>query len=380
VNKFEIDVTKKAVCAKNVHFGIAWGFGILLVYFFERSTTILKDQRLGSLITSNKFVKANYDKHLRFFYLNSSWKRLWTLENCLFLTKQLRLRPSILFRFDTVENVVQQSFEYLPEEAFGNDFWSLGHAKVNAILAKMSEVGTPLGEYVDGQMYRGILTGFNQAFIIDEAKKNALIAADPKSAEIIHPFAIGDDIRYYHIRGKKRYIILTKIGIKITCYPAILEHLKKYQKQLEKRWDKGTHWWELRACTYYEFFEKPKIVYLDIAKESRFSLSKDTLYLGNTCYFLPISNKSLLAILNSKLIWFYCSRIAAVLGNAQKGGRLRWFSQDVMKIPIVLKKDKLSKKLDYEVDTSAIAAQIEQLVYALYGLTAEEIQTVAGSI
>jgi prophage antirepressor-like protein len=75
-------------------------------------------------------------------------------------------------------------------------------------------------------------------------------------------------------------------------------------------------------------------VYPDIAKESRFVMSPDTMYFGNTCYFIPTGDMALLAILNSKAIWFYFSQIASVLGNANKGGRLRWFTQDVLKLPI----------------------------------------------
>jgi len=104
------------------------------------------------------------------------------------------------------------------------------------------------------------LTGFNRAFILGDTERYALIAADPKSAEIIKPLAKGDDVRKWHIRNKDRWIILTKIGTDMTRYPAVMAHLKQWEPELRKRQDQGEHWWELRACAYYNVFEKPKIV------------------------------------------------------------------------------------------------------------------------
>ena len=47
------------------------------------------------------------------------------------------------------------------------------------------------------KIYRGILTGLNEAFVINHMTKEALIAYDEKSAEIIKPFFAGKDIKRY---------------------------------------------------------------------------------------------------------------------------------------------------------------------------------------
>ena len=136
---------------------------------------------------------------------------------------------------------------------------------------------------------------------------------------------------------------------------------------------------------------------------------KEGFYLGNTAYFIQTDDLYLLGVLNSKLIFNYYKRIATVLGDPDKGGRLRWFSQDVEKIPIrtinfadpldkarhdrmvalVTQMLDLNKKLQdarLEQERTMLSRQIEatdaaidKLVYELYGLTGEEIAIVEGS-
>ncbi len=392
------------------NFEVFAGTADLLVYFFELGIQVLKQEGAFCMITSNKFTKANYGKNLRKYLREREMNEIIDFGElpvfdaaatfpAIYRITKSEHKQSTLFtqvnslEFDELQSVVQTSSIELSNDSFGADFWSLSNPENNAILSKMKSKGEPLGEFVDNKFYRGILTGFNEAFIIDEPRKNELIAKDPKSAEIIFPFAVGDDVRFYHIRDKKRFIILSKIGIEIQKYPAIFKHLSKYQKKLEARWDKGNHWWELRACAYYEAFEKPKIVYPDIAKESRFSYSEDTHYFVNTCYFIPSNDLTLLGILNAKTTWFYYSQISSVLGNAKQGGRLRWFTQDVSKIPIATPSDTqrkaieplvttilAAKKTGSQADTSKEEAQIDRLVYELYGLTEEEIEIIENSV
>ncbi len=95
-----------------------------------------------------------------------------------------------------------------------------------------------LSESMLGEQLEGILTGFNEAFVIDRATREKLIAEDRASAEIIKPFVVGEDVREYVIAFQDRYLIWTYIGVPINRYPAIFKHLQQYQAQLEKRWDK----------------------------------------------------------------------------------------------------------------------------------------------
>ena len=160
---------------------------------------------------------------------------------------------------------------------------------------------------------RGIITGFNEAFIIDQVTRDKLVVEDAKSIEVLKPFLIGEDIHKYSVDFHNRYLVWTYVGIPITQYPAIYKHLQQYQTQLEKRWDKGNYWWELRHCDYYSDFEKPRIIYQEIATYQSFAYLDEELYANAKCFIIPTNDLSLLSLLNSKLIWFWLSHVVSKL-------------------------------------------------------------------
>ena len=223
--------------------------------------------------------------------------------------------------------------EQLDQDALDEN-WTLAPADEIRILNKIRENSTTLTIYCEGKMRRGLITGFNEAFIIDAETRNYLINEDPRSAEIIKPCAVGDDIRKYEIQFRERYLIWTYIGVPITQYPAIFNHLQQFEGRLVRRQDQGEHWWELRSCSYYDEFETPKIVYPDIGMNCRFCLDESGLFSTNTTYFIPTSDLYLLALLNSSMTFYYLKHICAVLGEADKRGRLRFFSQYMEELPI----------------------------------------------
>jgi type II restriction/modification system DNA methylase subunit YeeA len=383
------------------------GTADILVYFYELGLRILKQNGKFSFITSNKFMRANYGKPLR----NFLWKQnildivdfgelpvfdeaatfpvivnLEKTEN----KKSVRFTQIKTLEFDWLETVINKTSNILPVSAFENENWTLTNSESIDIINKIKSFGFPLREYANAEIRRGILTGFNEAFVIDEDRKNELISQDANSAEIIKPFIVGDDVRKYSIKnGKSKYIILTKIGIEIEKYPAIFNYLKQYQSQLEKRWDKGNHWFELRTCAYYEDFEKPKIIYPVIGKESRFTFSEETVFTNDKAFIIPVKNLFLLAFLNSKVAWFYLKNICSVLGDADKGGRLELRTIHVQTLPIpkieekdqqpfVALVDQILELKKQGKDSQALEDEIDRLVYRLYDLTDEEIAIVEG--
>jgi hypothetical protein len=214
---------------------------------------------------------------------------------------------------------------------------------------------------------------------------------------------VGRDVRRYSLEYKDRYLIWTYTGVAIKDYPAIFQHLKSFEPQLQKRWDKGKYWWELRACDYYNKFMQPKIIYPDIATTCRFVLDTQGFFSTNTTYFIPGNDLYLLGILNSKLALFYFSTVCAGL----EGGRvnyLRFFGQYLEGFPVANESSSLSAAqkisslvestlslhrqlsnakiptektfLERQIDTTD--RQIDALVYELYGLTGEEIRLVEG--
>ena len=148
-----------------------------------------------------------------------------------------------------------------------SDNWTILSPIEQSIKSKIDAVGIPLKNW-DIKINRGILTGFNDAFIINSQKRAELIDLDPKSAEIIRPILRGRDIKRFAYNFADLWLINTHNGIKskkvspvdINDYPAIKRHLDQYFDKISKRNDKGDTPYNLRNCIYMDEFSKQKIV------------------------------------------------------------------------------------------------------------------------
>jgi len=220
------------------------------------------------------------------------------------------------------------------------------------------------------------------------------------SENLIKPFLKGRDINRYEIPQTKQFLILIPNGWtnKQTTdsenkwdwfkaeYPAIADYLSQYEEKAKKRYDQGEYWWELRACSYYDEFEQPKIILPDIAERGNFTLDKSgECYMVNTAYMICSSEKYLLGILASDLIDFFYRNIC----SKYRGNYLRFIYQYLEQIPIVEAENEAkyqieslvdqiltAKQDDPEADTSELEAEIDRLVYELYDLKDEEIEIV----
>ena len=126
------------------------------------------------------------------------------------------------------------------------------------IKAKIEAVGTPLRDW-DINIYRGILTGYNEAFIIDKTKRDEILAnckteeERQKTAEIIRPILRGRDIKRYSYEFADLYIITTfpSLKIDIESYPAVKQHLLSFgYDRLKQTGEKGS-----RKKTNNKWFE-----------------------------------------------------------------------------------------------------------------------------
>ena len=200
----------------------------------------------------------------------------------------------------------------------------------------------PLKDW-DINIYRGILTGYNEAFIIDGKKKDELIAEDPKSAEIIRPLLRGRDIKRYSHEFADLHLITTFPSLKIDIekYPAVKQHLMSFgYNRLRQTGDIGARkktnnqWFETQdSISYWEDFSRQKIMYSDITERLSFCLVKDEAYCNNTVYFIVSETENLeylLSFLNSNLIDWYYKTLSVQLGTAA----VRMFSIYVLNIPI----------------------------------------------
>ncbi len=234
-----------------------------------------------------------------------------------------------------------------PQSALTAQSWELENPALRALRQKIV-TGKPTLKEVYGSPLYGIKTGRNEAFVIDRQTRDRLVTEDPRSEEILKPWLEGKDLKRWRAEPRDLWLILlpkgwTKQHITTdsetdawewlkTENPAIATHLEQYANVCRKRSDKGDFWWELRACEYYNEFEKPKIVYPDLSQGAKFQFDKHNFFFGNTGYFLPFSEPALAARLNSKSTWFFLRGIS----DAMRGGewRIRMFSQNIEQIPI----------------------------------------------
>ncbi|MGN0867480.1 MAG: TaqI-like C-terminal specificity domain-containing protein [Oligosphaeraceae bacterium] len=188
-----------------------------------------------------------------------------------------------------------------------SDSWVILNPIEQSIKRKIEAVGVPLKKW-DIKINRGILTGCNEAFIIDEAKRKELIAQDPKSAEIIRPILRGKDIKRYGYNFANLYLIATHNGIPkknipridINDYPAIKRHLDSFWDKISRRADQGDTPYNLRSCAYMEDFSQPKIVWKRIGSILRFAYDNlGSFVLDSTCFAVGKDIEYLTCILNS---------------------------------------------------------------------------------
>jgi hypothetical protein len=414
------------------------GTADLYTYFIEKAHALLMEGGSFGMICSNKFMRANYGRPLRSLIATRTtliqivdFGELPVFEKAatfpaIILTQNIKPKKQKFIYaaikrldFQSLEKEVKNIGNALDERSLSGDNWTLAKTQEIAIFEKMKKRGIPLGEYVKGKIYRGVLTGLNEAFVIDRATRNRLIREDKRSAEIIKPFIVGDDIRKYHINFNERYLIFARHGIQIHEFPAIERHLSNLKDRLMPRpkdW-RGMQWagrkpgpykwYEIQdTINYYEEFEKPKIIYPVIAKESRFAFDEDGRYSNDKTFIIPLDDKYLLGLLNSLLCWGYLRRLCSVLGDPDKKGRLELRAIFLENLPIVpvnlsnpIEKDhhkrivklvdsmlSLHKQLSeaksaaqkevIQRQINATDAEIDRLVYELYGLTDDEIKIV----
>ena len=399
--------------------------GDIYCLFYEKARQLLKNKGHVCLITSNKWMRAGYGKKLRdYFVVFTQPVQLLdmgpdvfdaTVDTNILLFQNIRLDVHAAFRavslgadFDRqIGNITQ----YLDANGTSMEMpdigepWAILSSAEMDLKRKIEAVGKPLKDW-DINIYRGIVTGCNEAFIIDEEKREQLIEQDPRSAEIIKPLLRGKDIKRYYARPSGFYILATGYDLDIPKrYPAIYEHLETIGEQIDsgiiktkgkglfERDDQGENWWNLRACAYYSEFDKEKIVWKRIGSILRFAYSQHSVFcLDSTCIAIGQKVKFLTTVLNSPISHYQLFSLAPKTGT----GDLIVSVQAIKPIlvpPITEANQGLVTEIENKVDeiiaakaaapnadTSNLENEIDRLVYGLYGLTDDEIAIVEGRV
>lgn len=340
----------------------------LYIYFYARAHELLRPGGVGAFISSNKWLRAGYGEPLRQHLLDQQafrlvmdfgelpvfdsaatdaaiflWQKTPRDENSTAwsMVKDLQkcYREGVREHFLSLEVTV-------PSEQFGENKPRLATGATADLRSRMESSGPKLGDLYKDRLGWGIKTGLNEAFIIRADVRDQLIRNDPGCISVIKPLLVGDDIRRFECHYRGKYLIFCEHGIDIDKYPSIRDWLSEHRDLPPKKNGKprgldhraaNQKWYELQQPQkrYEPMFNRPKIVYPDIGKECRFFLDTEGgYYVEATAFVIDDSDFYLLGVLNSKVVFSYLQELCAVLGDKDKGGRLRFKTQYIEKLPI----------------------------------------------
>ena len=399
--------------------------GDMYCLFYERGVQLLSPGGVLCYITSNKWMRANYGKSLRKYLAENTQARILidfggfkvfdsaTVDtNILLQQNSTPGKPdgracSIKADFHKGNSITRYVAEHgIPLPAFSAESWIIADDAAQKLKAKIERIGTPLKDW-DVSINYGIKTGYNEAFIISGAKKDELIAADPRSAEIIKPILRGRDIKRYQADFADKWLLFipwhfplhkdTNIsGASLEAeeefakqYPAIYRHLLSYKEQLSRRNKAETgiryEWYALQRCasTYYTEFKKEKVVWGNLALSSQFAIADKGSFINAPSPMLTPANQYLLSVLNAKLADYYIRS----LGVTRNGGYFEYKPMFVEKLPIpiipserqlpfeLMSESVLSCKTK-KLETHYYESQIDLMVYRLYELSYSEAKLI----
>ncbi|WP_339924338.1 TaqI-like C-terminal specificity domain-containing protein [uncultured Cyclobacterium sp.] len=347
----------------------------LFAYFYELGTRLIKSE-IGIMgFISNTFDKTKAGQVLRAYLKDKT--RFWEYidftevqifegattypviiilnknrkENSTFsYVKILKSAQNITIdipQHETV-NVVQSSLK--------DASWSFNSVEVWKILNKISEFKTVKENF--GKCYYGVKTALNEAFIIK--------SEEPSSANL-KPIYEGKDIEKWNTPRSNQQLIFfpsgwtkKKYGLEITefeaiqklqiDYPHLVNSLLPFEVSAKKRYDQGEFWWELRNCAYYNLFEEPKIIFPNLQNSNKFSFDDKSIYVNAPAVFLPNDRKTLLCILNSKVVWMFLKSICVVRSGGYIEVKPQYFEQ--IPIPEIKNEDQFEKLADLIIEAT----------------------------
>ena len=346
------------------------GSADIFVYFFEQGLELLRPGGQLAYITSGSWVLATFGAPLRKM-LATGGRMVSMVDFGEFqpFDDAEMIRPTIAIMEKAPPGGEMRLFKWLtsgrpPERLsdviataptvssfrYRDGAWDLHPENVIALRQKLAAGGRKLLAVVGGQILYGLKTGLTDAFIINGAIREQLVAADPTCGQLIRPFVQGTHLRPWYVEEDDGFLIALRSSANFhwqwsdkgadaeqvfrDTHPSVFEHLNQFRDAAIRRTDQGTFWWELRSCEYWEAFDRPKIVWPDISKLPRFSMDPSGRYMGNTGYFIPAGDAYLLGILSSWATWFFISKTSQPLRLRGDRWQYRLFTQSMEHVPI----------------------------------------------
>ncbi|WQS50168.1 class I SAM-dependent DNA methyltransferase [Helicobacter pylori] len=398
----------------------------IYTYFFALSYHLLKEKGFNAFITSNKYARAKYGAKLRELLLKKTTIVSYMELNALKVFESATVDTSIMsfikqeppkesrFKYyeptpDDKNDLKSTRFLPMKQNALSTESFIFADSTLLDLRDKMESVGAPLKDQ-DIQIYRGILTGANEAFIITTEKREEILNACKTQEErkrtetLIKPILRGKDIKRYSYEWASLWVINTHNGytsnlkfkippIDIEKYPALKSHLDSHWDTIATRSDQGDTPYHLRNCAYLEDFEKEKIVYPETSQGAYFIYENSGIFLEKTAFMIvsdAYNLKLLTALLNSKLITFYFKNFCGGCILGKSGYQYNKHALEKIPIPkITPQNQKLAHKItdgakaileakekDPKANTQKLEKEIDALVYQLYNLTDEEIKII----
>jgi hypothetical protein len=405
------------------HYECFDGAADLFVYFFEKGISLLRPGGVFTYICSNKYFRSGYGELLRDFMTRElSIHQLIDFGDApvfeaiaypsiiLAQRREPGIAPAATETVQALTWVPGPRIEEFPgifaSQCFSlaqcelrKDGWRLESPKVLRLLDKLRKAGTPLGEYVQGKFYRGLLTGLNEAFVLDRATRDRLIAEDVKSVELLKPFLRGRDVKRWRVEFAEQYLIKIESSenkkhpwsgkpeaeaerIFAKTYPAIHAFMQPLRDKLIAREDQGHYFWELRSCAYWNEFNHAAIIYPELALVPQYAYSATGWISDCTLYIIPNATAYLVGVLNSSIVGFFFEQISPKV----RGGYMRFKALYMNQIPIpnatpaqqaaitkLVERILAAKVADPVADVSDLEAEINTRVATLFDLIPEEI-------
>ena len=379
--------------------------GDIYQLFCERGLKLLAKGGHLAYITSNSWLKAKYGEKMRDYLSTAHTPRLLlevgkdVFDNAIVDTSILLVQQG---RDESLQRVPAVDVDSLADKQFppaksqfgslyfgGKKPWVSLSPIERSIMDKMMEVGTPLKEW-DISIYRGVLTGYNDAFIVPSEVRDRLIAEDPASEDVLKPILRGRDIRPYRAQWAGLWLVDTHNGfgttpaVDVTAYPAIKRHLDLHWAAIAKRQDKGTTPYNLRNCAYHEDFEREKLCWMHMSPVARFSFVGGGVYCNQKAFMIVGDDlKYLCAVLNSTMVTRLVANTAVTTGM----GLTQWDKFVVETVPVPhpsqARRNQLVRLIDILLSQASnlervkAVDQIEGVVYDLYELDDSEKQFMA---
>ncbi|MEQ1604689.1 MAG: N-6 DNA methylase [Pyrinomonadaceae bacterium] len=332
------------------------GTADLYVYFYEQGVKLLKKSGALVFITSNKYFRAGYGEKLRKLLSTDTTIRQIvdfgdapvfeaTAYACVILLQRQTPNRDKAQVWSLPQNGAIEAFEQkfkaysfeLAQSDLKLDGWRLESPSVLSLFERLLDRGVPLQDYVHGRLFRGIVTGLNEAFVVDQDTRDRLISEDKSSVELLKPYLRGRDVKRWKANSRNLWLIFTRRGTDIMKYPAIKRHLEQFKDKLVPGSKGGRkagsyQWFEIQDnIAYWQEFEKPKIIIPAIEKMCAYAPDLTGYYTNDkTTICMPDSVNYLLGILNSKIHWWYMTQCAA----QRMGGFLEFKPMYISKFPI----------------------------------------------